>query len=66
MLVLRLLFILSALAIALSVAVFLYTKNRGYLDLAWQIARFLLFVYIMFAALYILERYLLTGWRFLL
>ena len=66
MLILRLLLMLSALAIALSAAMFLITNNRHYLDFAWQIARFVLFACLIFAVLFVLERYVLIGWRILL
>lgn len=63
MLILRLLFILSALAIALSCGFYLLTHNRRYLVLAWQIAKFILFALVVIVLLYVLERYALTGWR---
>jgi len=63
MLILRLLFILSALAIALSGGLYLFTNNRRYLTLAWQIARFVMFALLIFVVLFILERYVLIGWR---
>ncbi|MDQ1362941.1 MAG: hypothetical protein QG652_801 [Pseudomonadota bacterium] len=65
MLILRLLFVLSALAIVLSGGLYLFTNNRRYLDYAWQIARFVLFAFLVFALLFILERYVLIGWRIL-
>jgi hypothetical protein len=65
MLILRLLFILSALAIVLSGGMYLFTHNRRYLNLAWQIARFVVFALLTFAVLFILERYVLIGWRIL-
>jgi hypothetical protein len=66
MLILRLLFILSALAIILSGGMYLFTRNGYYLRLAWQIARFAVFVLLIFGALFVLERYVLTAWRVLL
>lgn len=63
MLILRLLFILAALAIVLSGGLYLFTSNRRYLNLAWQIARFVFFAILIFALLFILERYVLIGWR---
>ncbi|HQS59129.1 MAG: hypothetical protein B7Y56_06845 [Gallionellales bacterium 35-53-114] len=63
MLILRLLFILSALAIVLSGGMYLFTHNRRYLNLAWQIARFVMFAVLIFALLFVLERYVLIGWR---
>ena len=66
MLILRLLFFFSALAIILTGGMYVFTRNRRYLGLAWQIARFVGFVMLIFAALFILERYVLMGWRILL
>jgi hypothetical protein len=66
MLILRLLFILSAIAIALSIGMYLFTNNRRFLKLAWKIARFVFFSLLIFALLFILERYVLIGWRILI
>ena len=66
MLILRLLLILAALAIILTGGMYVFTRNRRYLSLAWQIVRFVVFAMLIFAALYILERYVLIGWRILL
>jgi uncharacterized membrane protein YbhN (UPF0104 family) len=63
MLILRLLFILSAISIVLLSGLYLFTNNRRYLDLAWKIARFVLFAFLIFAALFVLERYVLIAWR---
>lgn len=65
MLILRLLLILSALAIVLLGGMYLFTQNRRYLNLAWQIARFVVFALLTFTVLFILERYALIGWRIL-
>jgi hypothetical protein len=66
MLILRLLFILSAIALVLLGGMYLFTRNRRYLKLAWQIARFILFAFLIFVLLFILERYVLIGWRILI
>ena len=66
MLILRLLFILSALAIVLFGGMYLFTNNRRYLNLAWQIARFVFFALLIFVVLFVLERYVLIAWRILL
>lgn len=63
MLILRLLFILSALAIVLSGGLYLLTGNQRYLRLAGKIASFVLFALLILALLFILERYVLIGWR---
>ena len=66
MLILRLLLILSALAIVLSGGMYLYTRNQRYLKFAWQVVRFVVFLLLVFAVLFLLERYVLVGWRILL
>ena len=66
MLILRLFFILSALSIILAGGMYVFTRNRCYLNLAWQIVRFVVLALLVFAALYVLERYVLIGWRVLL
>ena len=62
MLILRLLFILSALAIILAGGMYLFTNDRRYLKLAWQIARFILIAALTFALLFVLERYVMIAW----
>jgi hypothetical protein len=66
MLILRLLLILSAFSIILSGGMYVVTRNRRYLGLAWQIVRFTGFATLIFAVLFVLERYVLMGWRILL
>ncbi len=66
MLILRLLFILSLLAIILSGGMYVFTRNRRYLALAWQIVRFAVFALLIFGVLFVLERYVLIGWGMLL
>jgi hypothetical protein len=66
MLILRLLLILAALSIILTGAMYVFTRNRRYLNLTGQILRFVVFALLVFAALFVLERYVLTGWRILL
>jgi len=65
MIILRLLLFLAALALILSGGLYLFTGNRRYLGLAWQIVRFTAFALMVFGALYLLERYALVGWRIL-
>jgi hypothetical protein len=66
MLILRLLFILSALSIILLGGMYLFTRNQRFLRLAWQIARFIFFALLIFVLLFVLERYVLVGLRILL
>jgi hypothetical protein len=44
-------------------SLYLFTRNRGYLAFAWQLARFAGMVVLIFALLYLLERYVLVGWN---
>jgi len=41
----------------------MFTRNRRYLSLAWQIVRFVIFMLLIFVVLFLLERYVLIGWR---
>ncbi len=66
MLFLRLFLILSALAIILSGVMYVFTRNRRYLSLAWQIVRFVVYLLLVFGLLYVLERYVLVGLRIFL
>jgi hypothetical protein len=66
MLILRILLIFSALLIVLSGGLYVFTRRAHYLRFAWQVVRFDLIVLLVFAVLYLLERYVLTGWRILL
>jgi hypothetical protein len=66
MAILRLLFFATGLILLLSAGLYGYTHNPRYLRFAWQTARFALFSALVFAALYVLERYVLIGWRVLL
>lgn len=66
MILLRLLIILVALILALSGGVYLVTRDRRYLRFAGQVLRFVVFLLLIFAALFVLERYVLTGWGILL
>jgi len=45
---------------------YLFTSNRRFLILAWQIARFVLFAFLIIILLFVLERYVLISWRILL
>jgi hypothetical protein len=62
-LILRLLLVLVALLLLVSGAMFLVTRNRRYLDFAWQTLRFAVLTIVVFGLLFVLERYVLVGWR---
>lgn len=66
MIILRLLLILSALAIVISVAAYFITRNRRYLDLSWKIVRFVLAALLVLGAVLVLEGYVLNAWNTLL
>lgn len=53
---LRLLAILSVIAIGVGIGAFLFTRDRRYLSFAWQVFRFTLIVALLVFALMILER----------
>ncbi|MDO8293903.1 MAG: hypothetical protein Q7T29_13740 [Gallionella sp.] len=66
MLILRLFLILVTLLLVLSGGMYVFTRDRRYLKFAWQILRFAAVLLLLFAVLFVLERYVLTGWRVLL
>ncbi|KAF0206569.1 MAG: hypothetical protein FD173_59 [Gallionellaceae bacterium] len=66
MLVLRLLMILLALVIVLSGGMYLFTRQQRYLRFVWQVVRFGVLMLLVFGVLFLLERYVLIGWRMLL
>jgi hypothetical protein len=59
----RLALFLAALLITTSLVAFLITRDPRYMRLAWQVARFILYLMLIFGALYLLERYGLVAWR---
>lgn len=66
MLILRLFLVLVTLLLVLSGGMYIFTRNRRYLKFAWQTLRFAALLLLVFAVLFVLERYVLTGWRILL
>jgi len=66
MLILRIFLILVALFLVLNGGMYLYTRNQRYLRIANQTIRMTIYLVILFALLYLLERYVLVGWRVLL
>lgn len=66
MLILRLLVVLVTLLVVLSGGMYLFTRDRRYLVFAWQTLRFTVVLLLVFALLFVLERYVLVGWRILL
>ena len=66
MLILRLFLVLVTLLLILSGGMYVFTRNRRYLKFAWQTLRFTVLLLLVFAVLFVLERYVLVGWRVLL
>ena len=66
MLILRLFLVLVTLLLILSGGMYIFTRNRRYLIFAWQTLRFTVLLLLIFAVLFVLERYVLIGWRVLL
>jgi hypothetical protein len=65
MIVLRLLFILTALALVLSGGMYMFTRDRRYLNFAWQVLRVVVYLTLVFGLLFVLQRYVLAGWGIL-
>jgi len=62
MLILRLIIVLVALLLVLSVGMYIFTRDRRYLEFARQTVRFTVLLLLVFALLFLLERYVLVGW----
>ncbi|MBI3223382.1 MAG: hypothetical protein HYZ46_10075 [Nitrosomonadales bacterium] len=62
MLILRLVLLLVALLLVLSGGMYVFTRDRHYLKFAWQTLRFVVLLLLVFALLFVLERYVLVGW----
>lgn len=62
MLILRFLVLLVALLLVLSGGMYIFTRDRRYLQFAWQTLRFVVLSLLVFALLFVLERYVLVGW----
>ena len=59
MIVLRLVIFLTLISIGSALAAYLFTHNKRYLGLAWQIFRFAMVFLMVFGALFALERIVL-------
>jgi len=60
MVVLRLIGILVLITIAGSLAMYLFTRNRRYLNFGWRVFQFAFVFLLVFMALYVLERLVLV------
>lgn len=65
MFVLRLLLILTTLSIVITGGLYMFTRNRRYLNMTVQTVRFVVFALVIFFVLFVLERYVLAGWKVL-
>jgi hypothetical protein len=61
----RLALLFSILLVVSATVMFLITRDPRYPRFAWQVVRFMAYVLLVFAALYLLERYGLVAWRVL-
>lgn len=61
----RLALLFSALLVASATVMFLVTRDQRYPRFIWQVVRSMGYVLLIFAALYLLERYGLVAWRVL-
>jgi hypothetical protein len=52
----RLIGILALLAIALALVLYLFTRNRKFLTIAWRIFQFAVILLLVFMGLFLLER----------
>ena len=60
--ILRLYIVLVALLLALCGGMYIFTRNRRYLEFARQTVRFTVMLLLVFVLLFVLERYVLVGW----
>ena len=60
MVILRLVGILVLIAITGSIALYLFTRNRRFLTIAWRVFQFAFIFLLVFMALFVLERLVLV------
>lgn len=58
----RLYVVLVILLLVLSGGMYIFTGNRRYLEFAGQTVKFTVLMLLVFALLFVLERYVLVGW----
>ncbi|MFH0934858.1 MAG: hypothetical protein V1879_06595 [Pseudomonadota bacterium] len=59
----RLALLITILLVATSAILYFFTRDLRYAGFAWQVLRFMMYVLLVSAALYLLERYGLVAWR---
>jgi hypothetical protein len=62
-LLLRFLLILAALVLVFSVGLYFLARDPKYLRFSWQLIRLVGLALLVFGLLFLLERYVLVGWR---
>jgi len=65
MIILRLFLVLVLLVLVISGGMYFLTRQRRYLDFAMRTLKFAVMLLMVFALLFILERYVLVGWKIL-
>lgn len=65
MLILRLFLVLVVLMLVISGGMYIFTRDRRYLRFAWQTLKFSALLVLVLALLFLLERYVLSGWKIL-
>jgi hypothetical protein len=60
MILLRLLFILTALTLVLSGGMYVFTRDRRYLNFTWKVLRFVVYLALIFGLLFVVERFILV------
>lgn len=66
MIILRLFIVLVILVLVISGGMYFLTRQRRYLDFAMRTLKFAVMLLLILALLFILERYVLVGWKVLL
>lgn len=66
MLILRMFLVAVVLLLVLSVGMYVFTRDPRYYKFAWQVVRFSVLLFAVFGLMFVLERYVLVGWRVLL
>ncbi len=60
MIVLRLIGILALITTGAALAMYLFTRNRRYLNFTWRVFQLLVIFFLVFMVLYVLERLVLV------
>lgn len=66
MIILRLFLVLVSLLLVISGGMYIFTRDLCYIRFAWQTLRAAALPLLVFGLLFVLERYVLVGWKVLL